>query len=249
MPDGQTGDTLANTQPLPHNIEAEQALLGALMVNNDVYDRVSGIVQAEHFYDPVHARIFEVAAERIKKNALATPVTLKAFLEDDEGLNELGGPAYLARLAGASISLFAAKDYAQLIYDLAIRRELILIGQVIAEKAARMDVDSEPREIAGAAELVQAGIVLEESLERDGRGERVLLDPLGRDVEDARMDGIEKMFGLDDSRHAVIDVVVDHQRAQKRLFRLDVVGKRLAFGVRVAGLSVGHVRVSLSASL
>ena len=73
MPDGQTGDTHADSQPLPHNIEAEQALLGALMVNNDVYDRVSGIVQAEHFFDPVHARIFDVAAERIKKNALATP--------------------------------------------------------------------------------------------------------------------------------------------------------------------------------
>ncbi len=154
MPDGQTGDTHAESQPLPHNIEAEQALLGALMVNNDVYDRVSGIVQAEHFFDPVHARIFDVAAERIKKNALATPVTLKAFLEDDAGLNELGGPAYLARLAGASISLFAAKDYAQLIYDLAIRRELILIGQVIAEKAARMDVDSEPRDQIVEAEQV-----------------------------------------------------------------------------------------------
>ena len=82
-----------------------------------------------HFYDPVHARIFEVAGERIKKNALASPVTLKAFFEDDDGLRELGGPAYLARLAGAAISLFAAKDYAQLVYDLAIRRELIVLGQ------------------------------------------------------------------------------------------------------------------------
>ena len=137
MPDGQTGDTHAETQPLPHNIEAEQALLGALLVNNDVYDRVSGIVQAEHFFDPVHARIFEVAAERIKKNALATPVTLKAFFEDDAGLSELGGPAYLARLAGASISLFASRDYAQLIYDLAIRQALARL----AEGAYHVDRD------------------------------------------------------------------------------------------------------------
>ncbi len=57
-------------------------------------------MQAEHFFDPVHARIFEIAAARIQKNALASPVTLKAFLEDDAGLKELGGPAYLARLAG-----------------------------------------------------------------------------------------------------------------------------------------------------
>ena len=101
------------------------------------------IVQAPHFFDPVHARIFETAAERIRRNALATPVTLKAFLEDDPGLKELGGPAYLVRLAGAAISLFAARDYAQLVYDLAIRRELILIGQDIAQKAARVEVESE----------------------------------------------------------------------------------------------------------
>ena len=121
----------------PHNIEAEQALLGALLVNNDVFDRVAAIVQAEHFYEPVHARIFEVAANRIQKNALASPVTLKAFFEDDEGLRELGGPAYLARLAGASISLYAARDYAQLVYDLAIRRELIALGQEIADEGRR----------------------------------------------------------------------------------------------------------------
>ncbi len=131
---------------LPHNIEAEQQLLGAILTNNDNYDRVSSIIGPQHFYDPVHARIFEVAAARISKNALASPVTLKAFLEDDEGLKELGGPAYLARLAGAAIASFAARDYAQMIYDLAIRRELIELGRNIAEKAARVEVTSEPKE-------------------------------------------------------------------------------------------------------
>jgi len=94
----------------------------------------------------VHARIFETAAARIAKNNLASPVTLKAFLEDDAGLAELGGPAYLVRLAGAAISSFAVRDYAEMIYDLAIRRELINVGNDIAAKAARVDVDSEPRE-------------------------------------------------------------------------------------------------------
>ncbi len=159
MADGTTAALDADTGTLPHNIEAEQALLGALLVNNDVYDRVAAIVQAGHFFDPVHARIFEVAGERIRRNALATPVTIKAFFEDDTGLRELGGPAYLARLAGAAISLFAARDYAQLIYDLAIRRDLILIGQEIAGKAARMEVDSEPRDQIVEAEqaLYQLG--------------------------------------------------------------------------------------------
>ena len=131
---------------MPHSVEAEQQLLGAILTNNDIFDRVSSIITMDHFYDPVHARIFDVAAQRISKNALASPVTLKAFLEDDEGLKELGGPAYLARLAGAAISAFAARDYAQMIYDLAIRRELIQLGQEIAAKAGKVDVASEPRE-------------------------------------------------------------------------------------------------------
>ncbi len=133
-------------QALPHNIEAEQQLLGAILTNNDIYDRIAALINESHFYEPVHARIFEVASARITKNALASPVTLKAFLEDDEGLKELGGPAYLARLAGAAISSFAARDYAEMIAELAIRRELIALGQDVADKAARVDVQSGPRE-------------------------------------------------------------------------------------------------------
>ena len=131
---------------LPHNIEAEQALLGAILVNNDVFDRVSQVVRAEHFYDPVHARIFDTAAVRIQRNALASPVTLKPFFEDDEAMKDLGGPAYLVRLAGAAISVFAARDYAEVIRDLATRRDLIAIGEEIAGRAARIEVESDPKE-------------------------------------------------------------------------------------------------------
>lgn len=131
---------------MPHSIEAEQQLLGAILTNNDIYDRVASIIGPKHFYDPVHARIFEISAARIAKNNLASPVTLKAFMEDDEGLQELGGPAYLARLAGAAISAFAVRDYAQMIYDLAVRRDLIALGREISAKAASVDVANEPRE-------------------------------------------------------------------------------------------------------
>ena len=130
---------------VPHSIEAEQQLLGAILTNNDIFDRVASIIGPKHFYEPVHARIFETAAARISKNALASPVTLKAFLEDDEGLKELGGPTYLARLAGAAISGFAARDYAQMIYDFSVRRELMRIGRDISAKAAKVDVNSEPK--------------------------------------------------------------------------------------------------------
>jgi replicative DNA helicase len=131
---------------LPHNIEAEQQLLGVILVNNDVYDRISSLIKPEHFFDPVHQRIFDICSARILKNALASPVTIKAFMEDDEGLRDLGGPAYLARLAGAAISAYAARDYAQMIYDLAVRRDLIQLGQDIAARAAMVDVQSEPKE-------------------------------------------------------------------------------------------------------
>ncbi|MCT8160239.1 replicative DNA helicase [Pseudoruegeria sp. SHC-113] len=141
---GQAGEGPEET--LPHNIEAEQQLLGAILTNNDIYDRVASIIKPHHFYEPVHARIYEIAAARIAKNNLASPVTLKAFMEDDEGLKELGGPAYLVRLAGAAISSFAARDYAQMIYDLAIRRKLMDIGKDIADRAKRVDVASEPKE-------------------------------------------------------------------------------------------------------
>ena len=141
-----TGVEVQNPDTMPHSIEAEQQLLGAVLTNNDIYDRVASVIGPQHFYDPVHARIYEIAAARIAKNNLASPVTLKAFMEDDEGLKELGGPAYLVRLAGAAISSFAVRDYAMMIYDLAIRRELIGLGRDISAKAAQVKVDSDPRE-------------------------------------------------------------------------------------------------------
>ena len=142
----RAGGDAGEQETVPHNIEAEQQLLGAILTNNDIYDRVAGVINETHFYDPVHARIYEVAASRIAKNALASPVTLKAFLEDDAGLKELGGPQYLVRLAGAAISSFAARDYAQMIYDLAIRRKLMELGREIVSKASKVEVANEPKE-------------------------------------------------------------------------------------------------------
>lgn len=138
--------------PQPFSIEAEQQLLGALLTNNDVFDRITQIIKPEHFYDPVHARIFDICAERIRKNALASPVTIKAFMEHDAGLKDLGGPAYLARLAGAAISAYAARDYAQMIRDFAMRRELIRLGQDISTRAAMVAVDDDPEEQIKSAE-------------------------------------------------------------------------------------------------
>ena len=150
---------------LPHNVEAEQQLLGALLTDNDLYDRAASVVRPEHFYDPVHARIFELCAARIQKNALASPVTLRPFLEEDEGLRALGGPTYLVNLAAAAVAAYAVRDYAQMIYDLAIRRELIGLGRDISARAGDVTVTSEP-----ADQIVEAESALY-ALAEQGRSE------------------------------------------------------------------------------
>lgn len=112
---------------LPHNVEAEQQILGALLTNNAVMGKLSGFLSGEHFFDPVHAAIYAEIGERIDAGKVATPVALKNAFEDHSGLKELGGPAYLAKLAGASIASFAVRDYAEIVVDTAIKRELLAV--------------------------------------------------------------------------------------------------------------------------
>ncbi len=112
------------TTDMPHNVEAEQMLLGALLANNENYHRISDFLTDEHFYDPVHARVFATCASRIRAGHLASPVSLKVALEHDEGLAQLGGPGYLVRCVGAASSSHI-KHYALLIVDVYKRRKLL----------------------------------------------------------------------------------------------------------------------------
>ena len=136
-----------NTDELmPNSIEAEQQLLGGLLNNNDLYYSLEDKVDPEHFYDPVHSRIFEIVSTRIKDGKLASAVTVNTFLTEDEGLKELGGSSYLAQLMAGSVASSAIKDYSKLVYDLAIRRELIILGQEISSRAQSIKVDEQPEE-------------------------------------------------------------------------------------------------------
>jgi replicative DNA helicase len=129
----------------PHNIDAEQALLGAILVNNDAYFRVSDFLEADHFQEEVHRRIYEVATSLIKAGKVATPITLKTFLGDQD----LGGvtvPQYLARLAAEATTIINAEDYGRTIHDLAVRRRLIEIGEDMVNEAYDAPVDLSPRE-------------------------------------------------------------------------------------------------------
>ena len=138
--DNDTGIT-SELDSTPQSQEAEQALLGALLYDNEVYHRISGIVQAKHFYNPIHLRIFDSIAVLIERGNLADAIVLKNRFSQDETLVDIGGVEYLALLLDNAPPGSTAPEYAKLIFDLAMRRELIRLGDEI--KAEATDPDSE----------------------------------------------------------------------------------------------------------
>jgi replicative DNA helicase len=128
----------------PHNLEAEQALLGAILVNNEALDRVSSFLKPGHFFDPLHGRIFETASKLIMGGKRATPITLKTFFQADEPVGELSVPQYLGRLAANATTIINAEDYGRTVYDLAVRRQLIEIGEVMVNTAYDSPIDAHP---------------------------------------------------------------------------------------------------------
>lgn len=127
---------------LPHNLDAEQELLGAMLINNGVVTKVSAFLKADHFYSDAHRAIFEAIRAVMAEGTIANPVTLKAYFERDALLESIGGPAYLARLAATATTVINATDYAKVIVDLAQRREAHAIGQRLAESAIAPEIDS-----------------------------------------------------------------------------------------------------------
>ncbi|MAF98263.1 MAG: replicative DNA helicase [Micavibrio sp.] len=128
---------------LPHNLEAEQGLLGALLVDNRALEKVSDFLRANHFFMPAHQRIFETIQTIIERGQTATPVTLKNYFEKDEDLSEIGGAGYLADLAATVISVINVEDYARTIFDLHVRRELITLGEDIVNQSYNHSLDSD----------------------------------------------------------------------------------------------------------
>jgi replicative DNA helicase len=133
------GDTPYRTPPA--NIEAEQALLGAILVNNAAYHRVAEFLRPEHFGEGVHGRIFAAIAKLMERGQLANPVTLKNLFDQDGALQEIGGAQYLARLAASVVTIINAEDYGRTIHDLYLRRQLISIGEDVVNDAYQHDLD------------------------------------------------------------------------------------------------------------
>ena len=129
----------------PHNIEAEQALLGAILVNNEAFYRVSDFLEPRHFFEPIHQNIYQLARDLIRAGKLATPVTLKTFLDANIDVGGLNVSQYLARLAAEATTIINAEDYGHTVYDLSIRRALIQVGEDMVNVAYDAPVDFSPR--------------------------------------------------------------------------------------------------------
>ena len=148
MPPG-AGDAPA----LPQNVEAEAALLGALMIDNRLAEDIQLKLRPEHFYEPVHGRVYEAILRLVDKNMIASPVTLRPMFESDAEMRELGGPAYLAALTGSGAALIGARDFAGQIYDLALLRALIGVGREMVEHALDTSESVDPKSQIEEAEV------------------------------------------------------------------------------------------------
>ncbi|MDR1551190.1 MAG: replicative DNA helicase [Holosporaceae bacterium] len=138
---------LANSQQnpearvLPHNIEAEQSLLGALMLNNGYLENISEYLLPLHFATPINGKIYEAISKLISQELVADPITLRAYFEKRDELREVGGGDYLVQLVNSVVSIAGVDDYAKLIYDMYLRRQLILIGENMSYSAATFEID------------------------------------------------------------------------------------------------------------
>src|SRR5688500_9152797 len=130
---------------LPQYVEAEAALLGALMIDNRLAEDIQLRLRPDHFYEPLHGRIYEQILKLVDRNMIANPVTLRPLFEADEEMKEVGGPAYLAQLTGSGAAIIGARDFAAQIYELALLRALIGVGREMVENAIDTSSEVDPK--------------------------------------------------------------------------------------------------------
>jgi replicative DNA helicase len=148
---------------LPQNIEAEAAMLGAMMIDNRLADDLVDTLDPDHFFEPLHGRIFAAIRTLRSNDMLATPVTLRPMFEADAGMRELGGPAYLAQLTGSGAGLLGAREFAKQIYDLAMLRTLVTVGRTLVDRAMDTSEEVNPRAQIEDAEQRLAAVSIERS--------------------------------------------------------------------------------------
>lgn len=207
----QPVNTRVDVVELPHSIECEQALLGAVLINNRAMERVTEIVAASQFYDPLHGQIFEAMQRMIGANRLVTPVTLGPTFTGEMVTDDLTVPQYLGRLAAHATTIINVAEYARTIADLALRRALIAIGQTLAHRAADIRSDDAPPALIEQVEadlfaLVRTGPA-DHSVSLAGAAARVLTEMEAAYARPGQMRGLstglididDKMGGLENS--------------------------------------------------
>lgn len=148
----QDGKEDVHYRTLPQNLEAEQGILGSLLIDNRVYEKIGDMVKPDHFYAPAHQRIYKAIQTLIDRGQTASPVTLKGYFEKDADLEQVGGAAYLAELAAGVISVLNAEDYARTLQDLYLRRELISFGTDVVNDSYAHSLDADAFDTMEAAE-------------------------------------------------------------------------------------------------
>src|SRR5258708_8749547 len=139
----------------PHNFEAEQALLGAILVNNAAYQRVAEFLRPEHFADPLHGKLYDSLSKLIERGQVVSAVTLKTYVEQDEDMKAAGGAGYLRRPAAASVHVIHAGDFGRDVHELYLRRQLIDVGETMVNDAFGSDGDEMAlQQIQGAGKKV-----------------------------------------------------------------------------------------------
>ncbi|WP_017442295.1 replicative DNA helicase [Rickettsia gravesii] len=139
-------DNLPIPRVLPSNVQAEQMLLGAILTNNELLNYVSEFLRDEHFFEPIHQKIYKAIEKITEKGLTATPITLRSMLTQDELFQEVEGAEYLAKLITISMMVINPVDYGKIIYDLAIKRNLINIGEEVVNNAYNSSLEVEAKE-------------------------------------------------------------------------------------------------------
>ena len=220
-------------RPLPANIEAEQALLGAVLLQPKALDHVAGLLRGEHFSLPVHCRIYDAALALASRGAPINVISLRHYFEDDEALSEAGGAQYLARLAGSAVTIINAQHYGRTIVELAARRTMIALANQTIERAFAPTPDDDAIAVAGDA-IGAMDRVLD-----DLQGGGAAASTLGAAVADAMLDA----EAARDAGGAITGVptgisALDELLGGLHAGELIVVGARPGMGKTALGLGV-----------
>jgi replicative DNA helicase len=171
--------TAAAVRAAPQNVELEQALLGAILINNDAFGRVSDFLEPDHFFEPIHQKVYQIVGDLIRGGKTATPITLKTFLPAEFDVAGITVGQYLARLAAEATTVLNAEDYGRSIYDLCARRRIIVIAEETAVAAYEASVELNPRGLAsGAIEAL-------DEIASPGKNSHIARVSVGEAAEDA----------------------------------------------------------------